>query len=83
MQAASQRFSLLASKYKELDQEYQAVKQQLADAQHSLDSYADLETRYTQLQEAHLVQAALVQRLQRDKQHAAALKVSTWSVRPQ
>ncbi|KAE9343367.1 hypothetical protein PF008_g9717 [Phytophthora fragariae] len=74
MQAASQRFSLLASKYKELDQAYQTVKQQLADAHHSLDSYTALETRHAKLQEAHLVQAALVQRLQRDKQHATALK---------
>ncbi|KAG6591122.1 uncharacterized protein IUM83_11272 [Phytophthora cinnamomi] len=74
VQAASHRFSLLASKYKELDQEYQAVKQQLADAQQSLSSYADLEARYAKLQEAHLVQAALIQRLQRDKQHAATLK---------
>ncbi|KAE9034161.1 hypothetical protein PR003_g8973 [Phytophthora rubi] len=74
MQAASQHFSLLASKYKELDQAYQTVKQQLANAHHSLDSYAALETRHAKLQEAHLVQAALVQRLQRDKQHATALK---------
>ncbi|GMF47539.1 unnamed protein product [Phytophthora fragariaefolia] len=73
-QAASQRFTLLASKYKELDQEHQAVKQQLSEAQQSLDSYAEFEARYAKLQEAHLVQAALVQRLQRDKQHAAALK---------
>ncbi|KAG6971993.1 hypothetical protein JG688_00004187 [Phytophthora aleatoria] len=74
-QAASQRFTLLATKYKELDHECQTVKQQLADAQRSLDSCADLETRHDKLQEAHLVQSALVQRLQRDKQHATTLKV--------
>ncbi|KAG2785771.1 hypothetical protein PC129_g13120 [Phytophthora cactorum] len=73
-QAASQRFTLLATKYKELDHECQTVKQQLADAQRSLDSCADLETRHNKLQEAHLVQSALVQRLQRDKQHATTLK---------
>ncbi|KAL4154619.1 hypothetical protein PRNP1_006737 [Phytophthora ramorum] len=73
-QAASQRFTLLASKYKELDQEYKGMKQQLVDAQRTVASYASLETRHAKLQEAHLVQGALVQRLQRDKQHAAALK---------
>ncbi|ETK79430.1 hypothetical protein L915_14714 [Phytophthora nicotianae] len=73
-QAASQRFTLLATKYNELDREYQAVKQQLTDAQESLSSLADLETRHDKLQEAHLVQSALVQRLQRDKQQATALK---------
>ncbi|KAG7382778.1 hypothetical protein PHYPSEUDO_004352 [Phytophthora pseudosyringae] len=73
-QAASQRFTLLATKYKDLDHEYQVVKQQMSDAQRSLGSFADLETRHAKLQEAHLVQAALVQRLQRDKQHAATLK---------
>ncbi|KAF1793526.1 hypothetical protein GQ600_9997 [Phytophthora cactorum] len=54
-QAASQRFTLLATKYKELDHECQT-------------------TRHDKLQEAHLVQSALVQRLQRDKQHATTLK---------
>ncbi|OWZ14746.1 hypothetical protein PHMEG_00011727 [Phytophthora megakarya] len=73
-QAASHRFTLLVTKYKELDHEYQAVKQQLANAQQSLNSYADLETRHIKLQEAHHVQSALIQRLQRDKQHAAVLK---------
>ncbi|KAG1686657.1 hypothetical protein DVH05_006387 [Phytophthora capsici] len=73
-QAASQRFTLLAAKYKELDHDYQTVKQQFADAQQSLDLYTDLEARHGKLQEAHLVQSALVQRLQRDKQHAATLQ---------
>ncbi|GMF19838.1 unnamed protein product [Phytophthora lilii] len=77
LHAASQRFTLLASKYKELDRDYQSVKQQLASAQQSLAAYEDLEARHARLQEAHLVQAALVQRLRRDKQHAAALEVST------
>ncbi|RLN55589.1 hypothetical protein BBJ28_00008675 [Nothophytophthora sp. Chile5] len=73
-QAASQRFTLLLTKYKELDREFEAAKQQLASAQRSLVGYDELETRHAELQEAHLVQASLVQRLQRDKQHAAALK---------
>ncbi|KAL3674969.1 hypothetical protein V7S43_000894 [Phytophthora oleae] len=73
-QAASQRFTLLVTKYKELEHDNQTVKQQLADAQQSLDSYTDLEAHHAKLQEAHLVQSALVQRLQRDKQHAATLK---------
>ncbi|KAF4319112.1 hypothetical protein BBO99_00006271 [Phytophthora kernoviae] len=73
-QAASQRFTLLASKYKELDREYQTTKQQLTDAHRSLTSYDELESRHAKLQEAHIVQASLVQRLQRDKQHTIALK---------
>lgn len=74
-QAASHRFTLLATKYKVLDREYQILKQQLADAKQSLSAYSDLEKRHDKLQEAHLVQSALVQRLQREKEQATALKV--------
>ncbi|EEY56955.1 uncharacterized protein PITG_10502 [Phytophthora infestans T30-4] len=73
-QAASHRFTLLATKYKVLDREYQILKQQLADAKQSLSAYSDLEKRHDKLQEAHLVQSALVQRLQREKEQATALK---------
>ncbi|KAI9986175.1 hypothetical protein PInf_025090 [Phytophthora infestans] len=48
-QAASHRFTLLATKYKVLDREYQILKQQLADAKQSLSAYSDLEKRHDKL----------------------------------
>lgn len=73
-QSASQRFNLLTRKYKELDQEHRTTKEQLADAQRSLTLHSQFEARHAKLQEAHLVQSALVQRLQRDKQETASLR---------
>ncbi|KAF1333502.1 hypothetical protein FI667_g2385, partial [Globisporangium splendens] len=62
-----QQFTLLLAKCKALEQEHKETTQSLA-------LYHDLEARYAELEQAHLVQAAHVQRLQREKMHVAELK---------
>lgn len=74
-----QQFTLLLTKYKDLERQLQETKAQLDEATHSLALYRDLEGRYEELEQAHLVQAAHVQRLQREKTQVAELKVSALS----
>uniref|UniRef100_K3XC91 Uncharacterized protein n=1 Tax=Globisporangium ultimum (strain ATCC 200006 / CBS 805.95 / DAOM BR144) TaxID=431595 RepID=K3XC91_GLOUD len=69
-----QQFTLLLAKYKALEHEHKETAAQRDEATRSLALYRDLEVRYAELEQAHLMQAAHVQRLQREKTHVAELK---------
>ncbi|GLD93440.1 hypothetical protein PINS_up002032 [Pythium insidiosum] len=93
----SQRLSLLAIKYKELDKRHRDAEAALCEAKRVENGYAQLEVlyivmadidptrqststchiqrKYAELEQAHLAQAALVQRLQRDKTKTVELEV--------
>lgn len=70
-----QQLTLVLTKYKDLEKQHQETKAELDAARRSLELSQDLEVRHAELEQAHLVQAAQVQRLQREKQQVAELKV--------
>lgn len=73
-----QQLALVLTKYKDLERQHQESRAELDAAKRSLELFQDLEARHAELEQAHLVQAAQVQRLQREKQQVAELKVRPW-----
>lgn len=70
-----QQLTLVLTKYKDLERQHQETRAELDAAKRSLELFQDLEARHAELEQAHLVQAVQVQRLQREKQQVAELKV--------
>lgn len=61
----TQQLALVLAKYAQLEQQHRDVSAQLEAATRSLAHAQDVETRHTELERAHLTQAAHVQKLQR------------------
>ncbi|TMW55807.1 hypothetical protein Poli38472_008455 [Pythium oligandrum] len=71
---AAQRMNLLAVKFRELEHQHQSTKLALDDAKRANAVYSDLEKKYRELEQAHLIQAAHVQRLQNEKTQASDMQ---------